>query len=895
MAFRSYRAPSFNFLQYRGTGGGRVLQRRCACGNKAESEGECTQCAEKQGMLQRKERGGGPVEVPSIVHDVLRAPGQPLDSESQDFMETRFGYDFSGVRVHADEQAHRSADVTNAEAYTVGQDIVFASGRYAPQTPAGRQLLAHELTHVVQQGSAPSSGPITMGKSDDYEVNADRAASEVVAGRDSTPAIQSTGMSLQRQSAAGAATTPPATPAKQPCLEAVVGEDIPSLLQAGVLTIIEFGAEWCKPCKQLQADLGAMCERFRAQPPPVTVRFYSIDIEAPGNEEASQPYVGGGVPHLYFFVGSTEKAHYNSAPQPDVLDYIVAEQIEYASTSGAARGAKKGLGWGALAGGLAGIGGAIAIGKESKLEGNELMGAVLGSIVGGAVVGLGLGAAIGAIAGAAGDDRNKGPKEQKRKKLQKKSRNGDVNDREEREADLWASHVVHSDAHSMDTSTRGSMERQFDYDFSHVRIHRDEPAQSFARGMDAYAVTRGSDIYFASDGYAPGTPFGRSVLGHELAHVVQNDFSGPTAGVSTLESEAAQATQSVAAGGQPTIQHGSNQPALAMTRAEHTAASTGIGAGGGAALGAGIGLIAASQMSGKDKPFGEAAGIGAAIGGGLGLIGGFFYGLFARNTDPESTAEAEALIQRRYGKYLRGGASGPLHNAVVNPVSQAKICERMRCRGLPCGPGYVGWTDTGVPLQPAAGPKGQKPPIPDQASEPTCNGEQMTHATPERPVIYYVRDSKYAGTLIHEGLHAHSHPDFEFLHRHLNEGVTEYFTRKLQDDINMPYVENSYDDEVVSAEKLVSLVGEERVAQAYFGGAMPALHQAFNSQFGPCALITWAFHLEAGSNIRAEQVLANRDKDYCQMSMSNLDVTNAELTPAPPEDPKKQKEQSQAK
>ncbi len=870
-----------------------MLQRRCACGNKAESEGECTQCAEKEGLLRRKERGGAPVEVPSIVHDVLRAPGQPLDGESQNFMEARFGYDFSGVRVHADQQAQRSADATNAEAYTVGQDIVFASGRYAPQSPAGRQLLAHELTHVVQQGSAPSSGPITMGKSDDYEANADRSAAQVASGREPAPAIQPAGVSLQRQQAAGATTAPAA---KQPCLEAVVGEDIPSLLQAGVLTIIEFGAEWCKPCKQLQADLGAMCERFRAQPPPVTVRFYSIDIEAPGNEKASAPYVGGGVPHLYFFVGSSEKAHYDSAPQPDVLEYIVAEQIEYASTSGAARGAKKGLGWGALAGGLAGIGGAIAIGTQSNLEGNALMGGILGSIVGGAAVGLGLGAAIGAIAGAAGDDRNKGPKEQKRKKLQKKSRSDDNNDREEREADLWASHVVHSNAQSMDTATRGSMERHFNHDFSQVRLHHDEPAHSFARGMDAYAVTRGSDIYFAADGYAPGTPFGRSVLGHELAHVVQNDFSGPTSGLSTLETEAAQASQTIAAGGQPTIQYGSNQSVLPMTRAEHTAASTGIGVAGFGATGAGIGLLAASQM--KDKPFGEAAGIGAAIGGGVGLIAGLLYGLFERNTEPESTAEAEALIQKYYGKYLRGGASGPLHNAVVNVVTQAEICERMTCRGFPCGPGYVGWTDTGVPIKPAAGPKNQKAPIPDQGSEPTCNGKQMTHATPERPVIYYVREEKYAGTLIHEGLHAHSHPDFIFLHRHLNEGVTEYFTRKLQDQINMPYVENSYDDEVKSAEKLVSLVGEERVAQAYFGGAMGALHQAFNSQFGDCALITWAFYLEGNSPMRAAALLDNRNQNYCAMMMSNTGMTNADLTPAPapPEDPKKQQEnKSQAK
>src|SRR5882724_9829865 len=167
MAFRAYRATSFNSLQHRGAGGGRVLQRSCACGSKAESDGQCAECAEQEGMLQRKSRSGRtPGEAPEIVHDVLRAPGQPLDSEARNLMEERFGYDFSGVRVHSDERARRSAEATDAEAYTVGQDIVFASGRYSANTAGGRELLAHELTHVVQQGfaGATSSGGITMGK-----------------------------------------------------------------------------------------------------------------------------------------------------------------------------------------------------------------------------------------------------------------------------------------------------------------------------------------------------------------------------------------------------------------------------------------------------------------------------------------------------------------------------------------------------------------------------------------------------------------------------------------------------------------------------------------------------------------------------------------------------------
>lgn len=90
-------------------------------------------------------------EVPPIVQDVLSSSGQPLNSDARDFMEPRFGHDFSQVRVHTDERAVESAEAVNALAYTVGQDVVFGQGQYAPETSEGKKLLAHELTHVVQQ------------------------------------------------------------------------------------------------------------------------------------------------------------------------------------------------------------------------------------------------------------------------------------------------------------------------------------------------------------------------------------------------------------------------------------------------------------------------------------------------------------------------------------------------------------------------------------------------------------------------------------------------------------------------------------------------------------------------------------------------------------------------
>jgi Domain of unknown function (DUF4157) len=81
----------------------------------------------------------------------MRSPGKPLDPETRMQMESRLGHDFASVRVHADSEAGESAQAVEAKAYTVGRNIVFAPGMYAPSTEAGRQLLAHELVHVVQQ------------------------------------------------------------------------------------------------------------------------------------------------------------------------------------------------------------------------------------------------------------------------------------------------------------------------------------------------------------------------------------------------------------------------------------------------------------------------------------------------------------------------------------------------------------------------------------------------------------------------------------------------------------------------------------------------------------------------------------------------------------------------
>lgn len=99
-------------------------------------------------------------DAPQIVHDVLHSPGQPLDVGTRAFMEPRFGHDFGQVRVHADTKAADSARAVNALAYTVGRDVVFGAGQYAPGTSEGRKLLGHELAHSVQQDGGSRSAVV---------------------------------------------------------------------------------------------------------------------------------------------------------------------------------------------------------------------------------------------------------------------------------------------------------------------------------------------------------------------------------------------------------------------------------------------------------------------------------------------------------------------------------------------------------------------------------------------------------------------------------------------------------------------------------------------------------------------------------------------------------------
>jgi hypothetical protein len=179
------------------------LQRECSCG------GSCDECRQKNaGMLQREAQAGASGgTAPAVVHHVLRGSGRPLDRATRTFMESRFGHDFGGVRVFHDDVAARSARAVSAHAYTVGNKIVFNQGRYAPDSAAGRRLLAHELAHVVQQGSisGPVGSALRIGETGGaHESAAERAADQAATeGASAAPLLRAEQMrqpTLQRLS-----------------------------------------------------------------------------------------------------------------------------------------------------------------------------------------------------------------------------------------------------------------------------------------------------------------------------------------------------------------------------------------------------------------------------------------------------------------------------------------------------------------------------------------------------------------------------------------------------------------------------------------------------------------------------------------------------------------------
>jgi hypothetical protein len=228
---------------------GPMIQRKCACG------GSCAKCSEAEPQLPivpvqpaseepRKVQAqpdsnfsGGTASLDGIIPSNSR--GDSLDPGTRSLLESRFGQDFSGVRVHSDSAASESSRAIGARAYTSGQDIYFAPGQYSSGSSEGRHLLAHELAHVVQQrtrAAGPvSASPVIGELGDIYEQEAERAADAVT--QDEAPRIVGAppaGM-LQKTNGDSSAPPPPTSAASSGAPPPASGS---SQLPAGVRRVV---------------------------------------------------------------------------------------------------------------------------------------------------------------------------------------------------------------------------------------------------------------------------------------------------------------------------------------------------------------------------------------------------------------------------------------------------------------------------------------------------------------------------------------------------------------------------------------------------------------------------------------------------------------------------------
>jgi len=187
-------APSTEWTNESGTGTtDRLFNLQDTIGNQAVSAR-----LGRREQVHGRSSGGASAGLPSHVQAILNRQGTPLDDETREDMESRFDHDFSDVRIHTDGRAIESARRTNARAYTLSRDIVFAAGEYDPATRSGKRLLAHELAHVIQQERVGTTSPAPTPRSAP-ERAANRAARAVAGGSTSVQVSHATAPGIARQ------------------------------------------------------------------------------------------------------------------------------------------------------------------------------------------------------------------------------------------------------------------------------------------------------------------------------------------------------------------------------------------------------------------------------------------------------------------------------------------------------------------------------------------------------------------------------------------------------------------------------------------------------------------------------------------------------------------------
>ncbi|MEP6862827.1 MAG: DUF4157 domain-containing protein [Deltaproteobacteria bacterium] len=394
-----------------------AIQRKCGCNKSSDDER----------TLQRSARDDAREPTPPLVHDALSSSGEPLELKTRGVMERMFGYDFGNVRVHADSAAAESARAVNATAYTTGRDVVFGSGAYAPHSAAGRELIAHELTHVVQQARGPVSGRAIGGgvrisdPGDAFERQADAMAAKVngVVSQVAAPArlnvlAPALGTAVQRRPAAHASRG-----------AAIVADN----QRAGTGQMRK--SEFLTTLRDRLMD--TVDAEFRphgrsGRDCPYILRTIAL-------------YANRSVESLMRLI----RAYAHPSASADVQQLIAA--VVQRTRTVARRIAARQFPF------------AQAM--------TETPGASLPSHDPGVI------------------RSQLGP------------------------------------GQALDATTRSRMERSFGATFASVRVHDDSTASRFSTALGARAFTIGQDIAFGSGQYVPGTPQGRRLIAHELAHTIQ--------------------------------------------------------------------------------------------------------------------------------------------------------------------------------------------------------------------------------------------------------------------------------------------------------------------------------------------------------------------------------------
>jgi hypothetical protein len=451
---------------------GALLQRKCDCGSSMEHEGECEDCKKKK--LQRRATGNGPACAPPLVHEVLRSSGQPLDEQTRSFFEPRFGYDFSKVRIHTDARSQESARAVKALAFTVGNNLVFGSGHFAPATKSGQRLLAHELTHVVQQSQTGNSSiqrKLEVGPANDVlEQEADRLAEKITGenrvtlGWPVAPPSNGSKAKVQRAtdsssdlSAPAATTVPPAT--------GLIVDDEASTVGAGQMRKSEF-------LEGLRASVCAAADS---------------ELAAVGRTAQGCPFIERWIARLHtrtsqYIERGIRKYAPESANASAARDYFTA--VSNHVRQGVSRWAKTGD--------LSDVPPELM----SEMGGGGILGAIGGAIS--SVVGA-LGSAISGIGNLFTKAKDGGARQTNPAAIQAKLGAGAP----------------------LDGGVRTRMETAFGHSFSRVRVHADSRGAELSANVNARAFTIGNDVAFAAGEYRPGTLIGDALIAHELAHVAQ--------------------------------------------------------------------------------------------------------------------------------------------------------------------------------------------------------------------------------------------------------------------------------------------------------------------------------------------------------------------------------------